>query len=65
MVVSVEPANVAAFKKALGDHPFEELGFVTGGSFEVDGMDWGTVGEWKERYDKSLENYLNKVVEMA
>jgi phosphoribosylformylglycinamidine synthase subunit PurL len=65
VVVSVEPAKVAAFKKALGDHPFEELGFVTGGSFEVDGMDWGTVGEWKEKYDKSLENYLNKVVEMA
>jgi phosphoribosylformylglycinamidine synthase II len=65
VVVSVEPATIAAFKKALGDHPFEELGFVTGGSFEVDGMDWGTVGEWKEKYDKSLENYLNKVVEMA
>ncbi len=65
VVVSVEPARVAAFKKALGDHPFEELGFVTGGSFEVDGMDWGKVGEWKEKYDKSLESYLNKVVEMA
>ncbi|HWK03724.1 MAG TPA: phosphoribosylformylglycinamidine synthase subunit PurL [Puia sp.] len=65
VVVSVEPAKVAEFKKALGNHPFEELGFVTGGSFEVDGMDWGTVGEWKDKYDKSLENYMNKVVELA
>jgi phosphoribosylformylglycinamidine synthase len=65
VVVSVDPAKAESFKKTLDGHPFEELGFVTGGSFEVDGMDWGTVGEWKEKYDKSLENYLNKVVEMA
>jgi len=65
VVVSVEPAKVDAFKAALGGHPYEELGFVTKGSFEVDGMDWGTVGQWKEKYDKSLENYLNKVVEMV
>lgn len=65
VVVSVDPAKVAEFKKALGNHPFEELGFVTGGSFEVDGMDWGNVSEWKEKYDKSLENYLNKLVELT
>jgi len=65
VVVSVAPAKVAEFKKALGNHPFEELGFVTGGSFEVDGMDWGHVGEWKEKYDKSLENYMNNLVELA
>lgn len=64
VVVSVKPAQADAFKAALGGHPFEELGFVTGGSFEVDGMDWGTVGEWKDKYDKSLENYLGKLVEM-
>ncbi|MES1160655.1 MAG: phosphoribosylformylglycinamidine synthase subunit PurL, partial [Bacteroidota bacterium] len=54
VVVSVTPAKVAEFKKALGNHPFEELGFVTSGSFEVDGMDWGHVDEWKEKYDNSL-----------
>jgi len=65
VVVSVNPARVDAFKKALGTHAYEELGFVTAGSFEVDGMDWGTVGEWKDKYDRSLENYMNKVVELA
>ena len=65
VVVSVEPAKVDAFKKALGSHPYEELGFVTAGSFEVDGMDWGTVGEWKDKYDQSIENYMNKVVELT
>jgi phosphoribosylformylglycinamidine synthase II len=64
VVVSVHPDNLKEFKRALGHFPYAELGFVTKGSFEVDGMDWGTVGEWKEKYDRSLENYLNKVVEM-
>ncbi len=64
VVVSVAPGQVKDFKKALGGVPVVELGFVTGGSFEVDGMYWGMVGEWKEKYDNSLENYLAKVVEM-
>ncbi|WP_315816438.1 AIR synthase related protein [Paraflavitalea speifideaquila] len=41
VVVSVKPAKVAAFRKLLGDHPFEELGFVTNGAIEIDGMNWG------------------------
>ena len=64
VVVSVAPGQVKDFKKALGSVPAVELGFVTVGSFEVDGMYWGMVGEWKEKYDNSLENYLAKVVEM-
>jgi phosphoribosylformylglycinamidine synthase len=64
VVVSVEPAKVPAFKAALGNHPYEELGFVTKGSFEVDGMDWGTVAEWKEKYDNSIANYMDKLVEV-
>lgn len=64
VVVSVAPASVEAFKKALGNFPATELGFVTGGSFEVDGMEWGAVAEWKDKYDHSLENYMAKLVEM-
>jgi phosphoribosylformylglycinamidine synthase II len=60
VVVSVKPEQVEAFKKALGTLPHEELGFVTAGSFEVDGMEWGQVGEWKDKYDHAIENYLNK-----
>jgi phosphoribosylformylglycinamidine synthase subunit PurL len=65
IVVSVAPAKVAEFTAAMKGHPFEELGFVTKGSVEVDGMDWGKVGEWKDKYEKSLENYLNKLVEVG
>ena len=64
VVVSVAPAAVEAFKKVLGNFPATELGFVTGGSFEVDGMEWGMVDEWKDKYDRSLENYMAKLVEM-
>jgi phosphoribosylformylglycinamidine synthase len=65
VVVSVSPDRVEEFRKTVGDHPCEELGFVTGGSFEVDGMDWGHVGEWKEKYDTAIENFLKKEVELA
>ena len=63
VVVSVTPENASTFKRELGKFPCFELGFVTKGSFEVDGMDWGMVGEWKDKYDKSLENHLATLVE--
>jgi hypothetical protein len=62
--VSVRPDKAAAFKKVLGDLPHEELGVVTGGVFEVDGTSWGNVGEWKEKYDHAIENYMAQLVEM-
>jgi len=64
VVVSVAASAVDAFKKALGNFPAAQLGVVTNGEFRVDGQDWGTVVEWKDRYDRSLENYMNKLVEL-
>jgi len=64
VVVSVRPSDVSRFKTVVGDHPCIELGVVTAGSVEVDGMDWGLIGEWKEMYDNSLESYLAKTVEL-
>ena len=58
VVVSVESKNVAQFKKVMSAHPFEELGFVTNGSVEVDGMNWGNIITWKEKYDTAIENLL-------
>lgn len=60
VVVTVKSANLEKVKKALGNHPFEELGLVTDGSVEVDGMEWGQIGQWKEAYDTAIENYLSK-----
>jgi phosphoribosylformylglycinamidine synthase II len=64
VLVSVAPDQAAAFNKALGACPCVELGFVTAGSFELDGMDWGRVDQWKEKYDKSIGNHLTGLAEM-
>jgi phosphoribosylformylglycinamidine synthase len=58
VVVSVKPHKVALLRNALGDIPHAELGFVTNGSVEVDGMNWGMILEWKEKYDSAIENLL-------
>lgn len=58
VVVSVKPEKVNEFKKAVGSQVYAELGFVTAGSIEVDGMDWGTLLDWKERYDTAIESLL-------
>ena len=60
VVVTVKREQLEAVKKALGNHPYEELGLVTDGSVEVDGMEWGMISEWKESYDTAIENYLSK-----
>jgi phosphoribosylformylglycinamidine synthase len=58
VVVSVRPDKVAAFKKSLGTHPFEELGVVTSGSVEVDGQEWGDISSWKYTYNTAIEKLL-------
>jgi phosphoribosylformylglycinamidine synthase subunit PurL len=58
VVVSVKPDKVALLRNVLGNMPHAELGFVTNGSVEVDGMNWGIVLDWKEKYDTAIENLL-------
>ena len=65
VVVSVDPAQVSAFKSALGSFPAVQLGVITDGSFRVDGADWGFVGEWKDSYDHSLENYMSRSSDLS
>ena len=60
VVVTLKAERVLDFKKMAGNHPFEELGLVTNGSVEVDGMEWGFINEWKNKYDTAIENYLLK-----
>lgn len=58
VVVSVKSTKLEGFIKAIKGHPFEELGYVTTGSVEVDGMNWGSIEDWKEKYDTAIENLL-------
>jgi phosphoribosylformylglycinamidine synthase subunit PurL len=64
VVVSVSPSRVEEFTKALDGLPAVELGVVTGGSIEVDGMDWGRIEEWKESYDTTIGNLMARQVEL-
>ncbi len=58
VVVTVKDEQVAALKQILGDFPYAEIGTVTSGSIEVDGMEWGNVAEWKNKYDTAIENLM-------
>jgi phosphoribosylformylglycinamidine synthase subunit PurL len=58
VVVTLKAANADAFKKLLGSHPFEELGTVTAGEINIDGENWGSITDWKEKYDNAIGNML-------
>jgi phosphoribosylformylglycinamidine synthase subunit PurL len=58
VVVSVKKDKAAAFEKAMGNHPFEELGFVTKGDVDVDGQEWGNISSWKNSYNTAIEKLL-------
>jgi phosphoribosylformylglycinamidine synthase len=58
VVVSVKSTKLESFKRTIGHHPYEEIGFVTTGSVEIDGMNWGDIKDWKEKYDTAIERML-------
>ena len=58
IVVTVKPALADEFRETLKDQPYEELGFVTSGEVEVDGMNWGHIQDWKEIYDNAIDDLL-------
>jgi phosphoribosylformylglycinamidine synthase len=60
IVVTVDPGVWEAFRAAVGDHPFIDLGTVTDGGVQVNGSDWGPIGSWKQAYDTAIERYLNR-----
>ncbi|MHA4847662.1 phosphoribosylformylglycinamidine synthase subunit PurL [Flavitalea antarctica] len=58
VVVSVSESRLNEFKALVGDHPCEELGIVTAGEMEVDGMNWDKIEDWKSAYDTAIENII-------
>ena len=47
-------------QKALSDNiAFTELGSVTTGQIKVNGENWGSISEWKEKYETAIEKTLN------
>lgn len=58
VVVSVKNTKLAAFKKAMQGQAYEELGEVTTGAIEIDGMNWGHIHSWKDKYDNAISKLL-------
>lgn len=60
-VISITSANIAEFEKLLTSKniPFECIGAVTDGSIEVDGENWGNIGDFEKKYLHSIEEKLN------
>ncbi len=58
VVISVKAVKAETFKNYMIGHPYEELGNVTAGSVEIDGMNWGHIRDWKDLYDTAIEKEL-------
>ena len=62
VVVSVAAANEEAFKNNLSSSavPFAIIGKVEPNAIKVNGEDWGTITEWKNKYDNAIGDILKK-----
>jgi phosphoribosylformylglycinamidine synthase II len=63
IVVSVPAEKATAFENDIKGIAFRKLGLVTSGSIEIDQEYWGSIQEWKERYDTTIEKMLSKELE--
>ncbi|MEY2903421.1 MAG: phosphoribosylformylglycinamidine synthase subunit PurL [Bacteroidota bacterium] len=61
VVVSVKAANLAAFKQAAEAAAISitDLGLVSAGQISVNGTNWGSITDWKNKYDTAIEKRLN------
>jgi hypothetical protein len=55
---SVNVDKINEFEKLLSI-PFEKLGTVTKEEIIINDENWGSIADWKNKYDNSIENYLN------
>lgn len=60
VAVTVAPDKVEIFLSLTGGIDCEMIGHVTKGEILVNEASWGEIGEWKEKYDTSIEKYLAK-----
>jgi phosphoribosylformylglycinamidine synthase len=63
VVVTVKEEKLNAFRSRLEGKAFQELGIVTDGAVKVEGIAWGQITEWKQRYDTAIEQKLAKALE--
>jgi phosphoribosylformylglycinamidine synthase len=61
VVVSVKSSNLAAFKQSAeaASIAITDLGLVSSGAITVNGNNWGTITDWKNKYDTAIEKRLS------
>jgi len=57
VAVTIKADKINEFEKTL-KIPFEKLGTVTSGEIKIDNEDWGSITDWKEKYDNAIGNFL-------
>ena len=60
VVVSVSEEKESIIESLLitSTIAFEKLGTVTDGNIQIDGEDWGSIVDWKNKYDNAIGNLL-------
>ncbi len=58
IIVSVVPDLVPDFEEALGFTPYTYLGDVTAKDILVQNENWGSIEDWKQKYDTALETLM-------
>jgi len=61
VIVSVSPVQLEGFKHAAqaAKISITDLGTVTSGTITVNNNDWGTIIDWKNKYDTAIEKRLS------
>jgi phosphoribosylformylglycinamidine synthase len=61
VVITVPSLQISKLKSVIeaSGISFTELGTVTSGEIKVNNESWGSITEWKEKYDTAIENLLN------
>jgi phosphoribosylformylglycinamidine synthase len=60
VVVSVMPDQAAALEQAMTAAliPCIRLGSVSAGNIRIEGQDWGSIQDWNNIYDRSIEQHM-------
>ena len=63
VVVSVKKEKAELFRKVMEGFPIELLGEVSESVIQVDGISWGIIRDWKNKYDTAIESEMVSNVE--
>jgi len=60
VVVTVKPSQIESLKSQISKASitFSILGTVTSSDIKVNGENWGSISDWKEKYDTAIEKLL-------